>query len=573
MAQRIITLILLLCSASASAGLFDAPGRSNFVPADRAFAFDFQQNQHDLNLSWHIKDGYYLYRKQITLTTKDAAIVDPSLPPGEWHEDEFYGKSEIYRQRLMLPITLTQAGKAATLTVTYQGCADAGFCYPPETKVVPLSAVLADSDKAQADQPSSATLPASGSQTGAEPASLPFSALWALLIGIGIAFTPCVLPMYPLISGIVLGGKQRLSTARALLLAFIYVQGMAVTYTALGLVVAAAGLQFQAALQHPYVLIGLSVVFIALALSMSGLFTLQLPSSLQTRLTLMSNKRQGGSPGGVFAMGAIAGLICSPCTTAPLSAILLYIAQSGNLWLGGGTLYLYALGMGLPLILVTVFGNRLLPKSGPWMAHVKTAFGFVILALPVFLLERVIGEAWGLRLWSLLGVAFFSWAFITSLGASKPWLRLVQIVMLGAALVCARPLQDWAFGAPAVQQQAHLEFTRVSTVDELNQALAQAKGKPVMLDLYADWCVACKEFEKYTFSAPEVRQALKETVLLQVDVTKNSAQDAALLKHLQVLGLPTILFFNAQGEEQPAQRVTGFMDAAAFSAHLRDWQP
>ncbi|ENK5210126.1 protein-disulfide reductase DsbD [Klebsiella aerogenes] len=573
MAQRIITLILLLCSASASAGLFDAPGRSNFVPADRAFAFDFQQNQHDLNLSWHIKDGYYLYRKQITLTTKDAAIVDPSLPPGEWHEDEFYGKSEIYRQRLMLPITLTQAGKAATLTVTYQGCADAGFCYPPETKVVPLSAVLADSDKAQADQPSSATLPASGSQTGAEPASLPFSALWALLIGIGIAFTPCVLPMYPLISGIVLGGKQRLSTARALLLAFIYVQGMAVTYTALGLVVAAAGLQFQAALQHPYVLIGLSVVFIALALSMFGLFTLQLPSSLQTRLTLMSNKRQGGSPGGVFAMGAIAGLICSPCTTAPLSAILLYIAQSGNLWLGGGTLYLYALGMGLPLILVTVFGNRLLPKSGPWMAHVKTAFGFVILALPVFLLERVIGEAWGLRLWSLLGVAFFSWAFITSLGASKPWLRLVQIVMLGAALVCARPLQDWAFGAPAVQQQAHLEFTRVSTVDELNQALAQAKGKPVMLDLYADWCVACKEFEKYTFSAPEVRQALKETVLLQVDVTKNSAQDAALLKHLQVLGLPTILFFNAQGEEQPAQRVTGFMDAAAFIAHLRDWQP
>ncbi|HED2525211.1 TPA: protein-disulfide reductase DsbD [Klebsiella aerogenes] len=574
MAQRIITLILLLCSASASAGLFDAPGRSNFVPADRAFAFDFQQNQHDLNLSWHIKDGYYLYRKQITLTTKDAAIVEPSLPPGEWHEDEFYGKSEIYRQRLMLPITLTQASKAATLTVTYQGCADAGFCYPPETKVVPLSAVLADSDKAQAAKPSApATLPASGSQTGAEPASLPFSALWALLIGIGIAFTPCVLPMYPLISGIVLGGKQRLSTARALLLAFIYVQGMAVTYTALGLVVAAAGLQFQAALQHPYVLIGLSVVFIALALSMFGLFTLQLPSSLQTRLTLMSNKRQGGSPGGVFAMGAIAGLICSPCTTAPLSAILLYIAQSGNLWLGGGTLYLYALGMGLPLILVTVFGNRLLPKSGPWMAHVKTAFGFVILALPVFLLERVIGEAWGLRLWSLLGVAFFSWAFITSLGASKPWLRLVQIVMLGAALVSARPLQDWAFGAPAVQQQAHLEFTRVSTVDELNQALAQAKGKPVMLDLYADWCVACKEFEKYTFSAPEVRQALKETVLLQVDVTKNSAQDAALLKHLQVLGLPTILFFNAQGEEQPAQRVTGFMDAAAFSAHLRDWQP
>ena len=587
MAQRIITLILLLCSTSAIAGLFDAPGRSNFVSADQAFAFDFQQNQHDLNLTWQIKDGYYLYRKQIKLTSTDATFTEPSLPPGEWHEDEFYGKSEIYRQRLSVPVTLTQAAAGATLTVTYQGCADAGFCYPPETKIVPLGKALAlsssDAVAPKLNPPlpleTRPTLPVESPSDLSPPgpdnkdSDLPFTALWALLIGIGIAFTPCVLPMYPLISGIVLGGKQRLSTARALLLAFIYVQGMALTYTALGLVVAAAGLQFQAALQHPYVLIGLSVVFILLALSMFGLFTLQLPSSLQTRLTLMSNKRQGGSPGGVFAMGAIAGLICSPCTTAPLSAILLYIAQSGNLWLGGGMLYLYALGMGLPLILVTVFGNRLLPKSGPWMAHVKTAFGFVILALPVFLLERIIGDLWSLRLWSLLGVAFFSWAFITSLGATRPWLRIVQIVMLGAALVSARPLQDWAFGTAVAQQQAHLEFTRINNIAEFNQALTQAKGKPVMLDLYADWCVACKEFEKYTFSSPDVQQALKDTVLLQVDVTKNSAEDAALLKHLQVLGLPTILFFNEQGEEQPAQRVTGFMDAAAFSAHLRDRQP
>ncbi len=348
---------------------------------------------------------------------------------------------------------------------------------------------------------------------------------------------------------------------------------MALTYTALGLVVAAAGLQFQAALQHPWVLIGLSAVFILLALSMFGLFSLQLPSSLQTRLTLMSNRQQGGSVGGVFAMGAIAGLICSPCTTAPLSAILLYIAQSGNMWLGGGTLYLYALGMGLPLILVTVFGNRLLPKSGPWMETVKTAFGFVILALPVFLLERVVGDVWGLRLWAMLGVAFFSWAFISSLNARKPWIRLVQILLLAAALVSVRPLQDWAFGAPTAQSQAHLNFTPVDNVDALHRALAQAEGKPVMLDLYADWCIACKEFEKYTFSDPQVQNALKETVLLQANVTANSPQDKALLKELNVLGLPTILFFNAQGEEQPAQRVTGFMDAAAFSAHLRDRQP
>ena len=569
MAQRILTLILLLCSTSTFAGLFDAPGRSQFVPADRAFVFDFQQNQHDLNLTWQVKDGYYLYRKQISITPSQADIAEIKLPPGVWHEDEFYGKSEIYRKQLTVPITVNQAKSGATLTITYQGCADAGFCYPPETKTVPLSEVSAGSAAAPAPAPATAD-----PQEKPQPtAQLPFSALWALLIGIGIAFTPCVLPMYPLISGIVLGGKQRLSTGRALLLTFIYVQGMALTYTALGLVVAAAGLQFQAALQHPYVLIGLAVIFTLLALSMFGLFTLQLPSSLQTRLTLMSNRQQGGSPGSVFAMGAIAGLICSPCTTAPLSAILLYIAQSGNMWLGGGTLYLYALGMGLPLMLITVFGNRLLPKSGPWMEHVKTAFGFVILALPVFLLERIVGDEWGVRLWSLLAVAFFGWAFITSLQAKHAWMRIVQIVLLAAALVSVRPLQDWAFGAPHAQTQAHLNFTPVASVDALNQALAQAKGRPVMLDLYADWCVACKEFEKYTFSNPQVQQALGNTVLLQADVTANNAQDVALLKHLQVLGLPTILFFDAEGKEHPEARVTGFMDAATFSAHLRDRQP
>ena len=569
MAQRFLTLILLLCSTSVFAGLFDAPGRSNFTPADQAFVFDFQQNQHDLNLNWQVKEGYYLYRKQISITPAQAQVGPLQLPAGVAHEDEFYGKSEIYRGQLSVSVAVAQADKGATLTVTYQGCADAGLCYPPETKVIPLSEVKAAAQPAVAPLPSEERTWAKD-ESGAE---LPFSALWALLIGIGIAFTPCVLPMYPLISGIVLGGKQRLSTGRALLLAFIYVQGMALTYTALGLVVAAAGLQFQAALQHPWVLSGLSAVFILLALSMFGLFSLQLPSSLQTRLTLMSNRQQGGSVGGVFAMGAIAGLICSPCTTAPLSAILLYIAQSGNMWLGGGTLYLYALGMGLPLILVTVFGNRLLPKSGPWMETVKTAFGFVILALPVFLLERVVGDVWGLRLWAMLGVAFFSWAFISSLNARTPWIRLVQILLLAAALVSVRPLQDWAFGAPTAQSQAHLNFTPVDNVDALHRALAQAEGKPVMLDLYADWCVACKEFEKYTFSDPQVQNALKETVLLQANVTANSPQDKALLKELNVLGLPTILFFNAQGEEQPAQRVTGFMDAAAFSAHLRDRQP
>lgn len=581
MVVRVFTLIFLLFTAPAFAGLFDRPGQSQFVPADQAFAFDFQQRGTQLTLNWKILPGYYLYRQQIDISPVAATLADFTLPTGVEHEDEFYGKSQIYFTSLSLPLRLLSADAGASVRVTYQGCAKAGFCYPPETKTVPLSVIAAQSTTADApdnvaQNPGAHTQTrdhASTSPEGETPsAQLPFSALWALLIGIGIAFTPCVLPMYPLISGIVLGGRERLSTGRALLLAFIYVQGMALTYTALGLVVAAAGLQFQAALQHPYVLIGLSVLFILLALSMFGLFTLQLPSSLQTRLTLMSNRQQGGSAGGVFAMGAIAGLICSPCTTAPLSAILLYIAQSGNPWLGGGTLYLYALGMGLPLILITVFGNRLLPKSGPWMESVKTAFGFVILALPVFLLERVLGETWGLRMWSALGVAFFGWAFIASLGSTRRAVRVLQILLLGAALICARPLQDWAFGTPAAaENQAHLNFTRVSSVAELEQALAKAQGKPVMLDLYADWCVACKEFEKYTFSDPAVQQVLANTVLLQADVTANGPDDVALLRHLNVLGLPTILFFDENGTEQPQARVTGFMNASKFSEHLRKY--
>ncbi len=588
MALRIFALIFALFSSHAFAGLFDNQSKSQFVPVDQAFTFDFQQSGQQLNLNWQIKPGYYLYRQQIKVTPAQAELTPLELPKGSWHEDEFYGKTEIYTERLNLPVNIHNAAKGATLSVTYQGCAEAGFCYPPETRVVPLSEVVAEAsgphpnplpqDRGQtsADSPSSLSPGERAGVRGSDntdPTQLPFSALWAFLIGIGIAFTPCVLPMYPLISGIVLGGKQRLSTTRALLLTFVYVQGMALTYTALGLVVAAAGLQFQAALQHPYVLIGLSALFVLLAASMFGLFTLQLPSSLQTRLTLMSNRQQGGSAGGVFAMGALAGLICSPCTTAPLSAILLYIAQSGNMWLGGGTLYLYALGMGLPLMLITVFGNRLLPKSGPWMETVKTAFGFVILALPVFLLERILGDNWGIRLWGLLGVAFFGWAFITSLQATKSWMRVVQIILLGAALVCARPLQDWAFGTTVTASQAHLNFTKIANVEQLDAALARAKGKPVMLDLYADWCVACKEFEKYTFSDPKVQQQLTDTVLLHADVTANNAQDVALLKHLQVLGLPTILFFDTQGREQPEARVTGFMNADTFHTHLQKLTP
>ncbi|CNL04473.1 protein-disulfide reductase DsbD [Yersinia kristensenii] len=575
MAQRFITLILLLCSIllaphSAQASLFgdnaalgQKSAQSRFIPVDQAFAFDFRQQGDQLTLSWQIHPDYYLYRQQIKIVPKNATLGAFILPEGIAHHDEFYGEVAIFKQQLTLKIPITQAGEQASVSVTYQGCAEAGFCYPPETRVVPLSAVTAGS--------AVVTMPPIAATTTPAPTELPFSPLWALLIGIGIAFTPCVLPMYPLISAIILGREKPHSQRRVLLLAVVYVQGMALTYTLLGLVVAAAGLQFQAALQHPYVLIGLSALFVLLALSMFGLYSLQLPSSLQTRLVQWSSSQRGGSLAGVFAMGALAGLICSPCTTAPLSAILLYIAQSGNMLAGGGTLYLYALGMGIPLVIVTLFGNKLIPRSGPWMQYVKEAFGFVILALPVFLLERVLGDVWGLRLWSLLAIAFFGWAFVLSLKAHSGWARACQLLLLAALLVAARPLQDWAFGNHIQQSEIkHLSFKSVTDLPQLQAALAQAKGQPVMLDLYADWCVACKEFEKYTFSDDKVQRQLADAVLLQADVTANSTEHGALLRQLNVLGLPTILFFDAQGNEIPAARVTGFMNATEFLQHLQN---
>ena len=570
----------LLLPARSDASLFGSSASPHFVTVDQAFEFDFSQKGADLALNWKIRDGYYLYRQKIEIVAKDATLAAYILPKGLAHHDEFFGDSEIYRDRINVMIPVREAKESASLRVTYQGCAAAGFCYPPETREIPLSAVSAVNVTSQQNiiNTNNTNAPITV-QTTPQPTPLPFSPLWALLIGIGVAFTPCVLPMYPLISGIILG-RQRAnsySLKRIFMLALLYVQGMALTYTLLGVVVAAAGLQFQAALQSPWVLVSLSVIFIALALSMFGLFTLQLPSSLQTRLALLSNEQKGGSLIGVFIMGAIAGLICSPCTTAPLSAILLYIAQSGNPWAGAGTLYLYALGMGIPLIAVTLFGNRLLPRSGPWMNTVKEGFGFVILALPVFLLERVIGDVWGLRLWSILGVAFFGWALLLSLksthqNASRGLFKVIQLLLFAAALIVSRPLQDWAFASASSQQADNhaLNFQKIHNVDELNAALQQAGNRRVMLDLYADWCVACKEFDKYTFTTPQVQDALANTLLLQADVTQNSPEQAALLKHLNVLGLPTILFFSADGKELPQSRVTGFMDSAEFTAHLHN---
>ncbi|WP_443147360.1 protein-disulfide reductase DsbD [Photobacterium sp. MCCC 1A19761] len=610
----VLALTGLLLSGLTSSPLqaaFNLPGLSGsptnqFVTVDEAFPFNFSQQGGVVYLDWQVKPGYYLYQHQLSVSSDTARLGTLSIPSGKPYHDEFFGEVNIYTEPLTVTVPLLEAGDSATLTVRYQGCAEAGFCYPPEVRQVPLSAVTARQDTGTAGTTSADLLPdrqratspvstnsqrktsaqASATIQAAAPASEQdqlasdlaeqwWTPLVFLALGIGLAFTPCVLPMYPILTGIVLGNGQ-LSPGRTFRLAFTYVQGMALTYTLLGLVVASAGMQFQAALQHPYVLMGLSVLFVALALSMFGAYSLQLPSSLQTWLSQQSNKQQGGHGGGVFVMGAISGLVCSPCTTAPLSGALIYVAQSGDLLTGAIALYALAIGMGIPLILAAMFGNKLLPKAGLWMNHVKVFFGFILLAVPIFLLERILPHAVVPYLWSLLGLAAFGWLYHVKSTLAVSWrssaLAVVAIVgLLGAA----QPLLSALLGQPMSEPAAPaVEFKQVASVAELNQALAAAKaeGKPVMLDFYADWCVACKEFEKYTFHDPAVAPQLGRFVLLQADVTRNTPADFDLLQQMNVLGLPTLDFWDARGNKLSQARLTGFMEADPFLTHLQNHQ-
>lgn len=583
--KKILLFLLFISTAlAAQAGLFD--GKKAFLKVDEAFPFSAQLSADKTQLiaRWDIAPDYYLYQDKIS-----AERVEPRQPlsvrfdqSAEKHQDPFFGETAIFPRPVEAVFNLPTFNENEVVEVTYQGCTD-GFCYPPETQTLVLNTLPVAQEKTALHSTALSSAPRAEHENLADNLfHSKYAVFGFFLLGLGLAFTPCVLPMLPLLSAIVIGRQQRPNMARAFGLTLVYVQGMALTYTLLGLAVAAIGLPFQIALQHPYVLIGLSVLFVLLALSMFGLFTLQLPSSLQTKLNALSQKQTSGAFGGAFMMGMIAGLVASPCTSAPLSGALLYVAQSGDLLIGALTLYLLALGMGVPLMLITLFGNKILPKSGAWMNTVKQSFGFVMLALPVFLLSRLLPESWDPRLWAALLTAFLIWLALQMPKNGVGY--AIKIVALMAAMVTVQPLQQWLW-SPSKEMQAETQtksavensrvltnsFQRIHNLTELDHALADNPHAIAMLDLYADWCVACKEFEKETFPAVTVQQQFQKILLLQVDMTRNSPENQAIMTRFQVMGLPTILFFDRHGNEIQGSRVTGFMEAKTFSARLAKW--
>ena len=579
MMKRILLFLFFIFTAlSTQAGLFDK--KPAFLPVDDAFQFSAAKsdNQENVIVNWSIAEGYYLYQEKISvkLNQEENASFDVatfSISPEDYN-DPYFGLMKIFKKPVQAIFKASQPPLKAedVVEIAYQGCTE-GFCYPPEVKEIKVAdlpiAQVANTEKTSENSTALSAQPKAEQDRLAESLfNSKYAVFGFFLLGLGLAFTPCVLPMLPLLSAIVIGQNQRPNMWRAFALSFVYVQGMALTYTLLGLIVAAIGLPFQVALQHPYVMIGLSIIFVLLALSMFGVFTLQLPSSLQTKLSLLSQQQKAGALGGVFLMGMIAGLVASPCTSAPLSGALLYVAQSGDLFTGAITLYLLALGMGVPLILITLFGNKILPKSGMWMETVKKLFGFVMLALPVFLISRILPDEWTPRLWAMLGTAFFIWFAFQMPKNGTGW--VFRILFLVAAMISVKPLQTWVWGETstpsAIENKvvSHVEFKKVKSEAELQQALAENNKPLVMLDLYADWCVACKEFEKETFSDPSVQKAFGDMLLLQVDMTKNSEENRALMTKYKVLGLPTILFFNRDGKEIEGSRVNGFMPPVEF---------
>ena len=581
-------------------------GGDDFLPVDEAFRFSaFPDGADRVKLIWQIADGYYLYRARVKVatTSKDAQLGALEMPTGETKQDEFFGKQEIYHHELVAGVPVARASAAAfalPLEVTYQGCASAGLCYPPQTKTITVSLAASNGPGSVSAGVGSANGLANTADSGASAANASgvgfvseqdrFAALIKsgniflmlggfFLAGLVLAFTPCVLPMVPILSGIIAGQGKNVTTRRAFTLSLTYVMGMSLTYTIAGALCAAAGKQVQTLFQQPWILGLFAALFVALALSMFGVFTIQMPTAIQSRVADVSNRQRAGTFGGVALMGILSALIVTTCVGPALVGALVVIGQTGQIARGAAALFAMSLGMGTPLLVVGASAGKLLPKAGAWMDTVKKLFGVMMLAVAAWMLARIIPERLALLLWAIpaLICAWILWTE-TRKRTSIGW--MVRFVGVAAGLYGASLIAGFALGntdplapfASRAGQSQELAFQPIKSVADLQQAITQAKaqGRTVMVDFTAKWCVSCKEMEKYTFSAATVKTALDHTVLLRADVTDNDADDQALLKHMGIIGPPTIAFYGLNGTERANYRVVGFMEAPKFASHARE---
>lgn len=582
-----IILSFILCFAFSS--VF-AVGADKLTPAEQAFEFQTSFNaKNQLSLDWHIAPGYHLYRDHLHIKQAPDSQIKLGkivLPEGKKVTDEVMGTYQILAGEVKIPIPVQgSASGILTMTVEYQGCSDKGFCFPPVKKDVRINVPAANVAAGEVTNAAPNVVVTSqiqklSDQNYAETLFQGHSFFVIILsflgLGLLLAFTPCVLPMIPILSGIIVGQGKSLTTTKSFILSFVYVLGMAVTYAIAGIVVALIGSRIQTIFQTTWAIVFVSGLFVLLSLSLFGFYELDQPKKLKNLFTKWSNKQQGGTYIGVFLMGVLSSLIISPCVSAPLVGVLAYIAQTGNMVLGGSALLALGFGMGIPLLLVGISAGKLLPKAGPWMETVKQLFGIMMLGVAIWILGRVIPGPVSLALWAtlLIGTALYFSPFsktkpkpIRLLGAAL--LVYGGVLVVGAALGNVDPLHPLEqMGSIKVAEKAP-PFVIVKNMSELDKVLADArkKEKPVLLDFYADWCVSCIKLDRSVFVLPKVKQELEDFVLLRADVTNNNEFDKALLKRFNVVAPPTILFFTKGGHEVTKERIIGEVDAMEFLQH------
>lgn len=570
--RLLITLLLACIAGLAQAQTVGDPfAQADFLPANKAFVFSSETlASGQTRLHWKIADRYYLYQKRFKFDGLDATF-QPALPEGQAHSDEFFGATQVYRDNVEL---LIPAGASGHVKVTWQGCADAGLCYPPQSQTVDLGGQAPVAGQMQAqDQSLAASL---------QQRSLGWSLLLFFGLGLLLAFTPCSLPMLPILAGLVVGSGA--SAGRGFAVAGSYVISMALVYAGLGVLAALLGANLQALLQQPWLLGSFAALFVVLSLPMFGFFELQLPAALRDRLETAGRGRKGGSLLGAGILGALSGLLVGPCMTAPLAGALLYIAQSGNAVEGGMVLFVMGVGIGMPLLLLVTVGSRFLPKPGAWMNLMKGLFGFLFLGTAVLLVRPVLDESLWLALWGVLLIILASTLWQSAQKALRASTVFIPLSLLagvwGSALLLGaaggstelwQPLQVYTAktGASSHANTAHDAFITIKDPASLERELAsaQAQGQWVMLDYYADWCVSCKVMEKQVFAKPQVMQALEGVRLLRLDVTADTVASRELLSRYQVPGPPSFLWIGPNGSERRGQRITGEVNAEAFLNH------